>query len=224
MKALLITTITLLFTATLFRVTHFPGGGLLTVFSLLPLFVFAVLNSVQKKKVWKLNMIGGWVIFMWMLFFVFKTMFWPGASFLVFPAVVLTLIYVVDVLRSKDKKWSPLVLIFSAVGIFLFFLPSHRIYYALNLNDVFNKEVKEEQYDKWNTYSWLLYRGGKKQEAKYANAKAIEILEKSYAEGYIVDFTGYKYKPSKEMYDSELEMLKGNREFILSDNWTVFNY
>lgn len=224
MKALLITTVSLLFTSIFFRLFHFPGGGLLTVSMVLPFFAFAVLNSVVKQNVWNVNIIGGWVLFLWILFFVFKTMFWPGASFFFIPAITLTLFYVVDILRSKNKKWSPLVLIFSAVGIFLFFLPSHRIYYVINLNDVFNKEVKEEQYDKWNTYSWLLYSGGKKQEAKSANAKAIEILEKTYTDGYIVDFTGYKYKLSKEMYESEMEILSGNREAILSDTWTVFNY
>ena len=143
---------------------------------------------------------------------------------MVIPAAIITLIYFVDVLRSKENQWSPLVVIFASIGFLLYLQPTHRLFYIVDLNGVLNKEIKEERYDKWNTYSWLLYRGGKKQEAKVANAKAIEILEKTYADGYIIDFTGYKYKPDQEMYESELEELKANREAILLDNWNSFNY
>ncbi len=214
MKALLYSVLVTFLCSLIFRMEHWPFGGLLTMISLFLLFLFAVVNSVGKKQVFKIDILGGWTLYFWGMVIVFKLLFWPGASILLFPAVAISIAFL---FFSRQKKWKEIAkpVLFTILFSLLFvFLPNHKLYYLINLNPLFNKEPKEIPSSAWETYSWLLYKSGNKEQSLQANKKALKSLEFNYN----------LLNRGNDVYEIEKQLILENRAAIESDNWTTFDW
>lgn len=166
MKGLLISSTAIFLIAILFRLLHWPFSGILAILSIFLIFIFALVNSIRKKKVWKINVLGGWVIASWSLYILFKYMYWyAGPSIIGFNSMflgtlILTTIYIITSITSNSKSISKIVVVTSLAGLIFSFVPSYSICYFFELNDVLNKDIKETNYYSWDKYSWFLYIGG----------------------------------------------------------------
>ncbi len=184
MKGLLITSLILFIVSFVFRLVHWPGASVIALFSVLLVFVFAVFNSFSQKKVFQINILGGWVLFSWVLYILFKYMYWhAGPSFLGFNTMFLvvsliTSIYIIQTTSTKVKNLSKTVLAVCAIGFVFSFIPAHVQCYFFDLNKVINKENNKTNFYAWDKYSWFLYIKGEKERALQANQKALDALKK----------------------------------------------
>lgn len=184
MKTLLITALSFFLFSIIFRLQHWPGGNLMAVLSVFLIFIFAIINSFKKKKIFQINILDGWVIFAWAWYILSRYLFWYAApSILGFNTtfiivLALTIIYFVLTINNNEKKLSKAIVVLSTIGIIISFVPSYSIFYFFNLNEVINKEYNKTNYDAWNKYSWFLYIRGEKERALDANQKAIDAWYK----------------------------------------------
>lgn len=216
MKGLLISSISIFLIAILFRLLHWPFSGILTILSFSLIFIFAIVNSIRKKKVWKIDILGGWVIAAWSLYLLFRYMYWyAGPSIIGFNsmflfALILTIIYLITSFKSNSKAISKSVMVISLAGLIFSFVPSYSICYFFELNDVLNKDNKQTNYYSWDKYSWFLYIQGEKKQALYANQKALEAWEN------IDKLNG---KPNSEFSQIPF-ILNNHKNGIIEQNWT----
>lgn len=215
MKGLLISSTAIFLVAMLFRLLHWPFSGILAIFSISLIFIFAIVNSIRQKKVWKIDALSGWLIASWSLYILFRYMYWyAGPSIIGFNsmflgAILLTIIYLVISIKNESKEISKIVVVTSLAGLTFSFVPSYSICYFFDLNDVFNKENKQTNYYSWDKYSWFLYIQGEKKQALDANQKAIEAWENENK------LTG---KPNSEFSQIPF-ILNKHKNGILNENW-----
>lgn len=192
---------------------HWPGTSLIAMLSVVMFFVFAIINSFNKKKIGHISVFGGWVIAAWFVYIFFKYLYWyAGPTILGFNSMflgifILTLIYLGTVLGGENKYLSKTVIVVSLIGTIISFIPSYTICYFFDLNEVINKENNPTNFHSWDKYSWFLYIRGKKEQALEANEKAINACLES---GKI-----YNYDSSYE-----LNVLNGHKFGIMTDTWT----
>ncbi len=216
MKGLLIAAVSVFFVSVIFRLLHWPGASLMTMIATCLVFIFAIINSIVKKKVFNINILGGWVLFFWGMYIFFKYLYWyAGPSFAGFNSMflivfILTVIYIAVTISNQYKRLSKVVVTTSIIGITFSFIPSYSICYFFDLNEVINKEYNQTNYYSWDKYSWFLYIRGEKNRALESNQKAINALNKSVEIDYINDFDHSTY----------LVILNSHRQGIIDGTWT----
>jgi len=181
MKGLLYSSAIFFALAIIFRLYHLPFGSLLPIISCLLLFIFAVINSIRAKQLGSLNAFGGWVLFAWSLYILFKYMYWNMGLFILGFSVFFLLVFALTILYviTNAKRWSKGVLIVSILGIVYSFVPAYVSCYFFDLNEVINKEYNEINYASWDQYSWFLFQSGKNEEALEANQQAMKACQKA---------------------------------------------
>lgn len=216
MKGLLLSSVSIFVIAIIFRLVHWPFASILTLFSIFLLLIFAVVNSISKKEVWKIDIFGGWIINSWAIYILFKYMYWnAGPSIMGFNSLfllvfILTMIYLITSLTRKRNELSKAAIIVSLIGLLFSFIPSYSICYFFDLNEVINKENNKTNYYSWDKYSWFLYIRGEKKLALDANQKALKAWKNiDKANG----------APYSEFTDIPLILMKHERA-IIDENWT----
>jgi hypothetical protein len=181
MKGLLYSSAIFFALAIIFRLYHLPFGSLLPIISCLLLFIFAVINSIRAKQLGSLNALGGWVLFAWSLYILFKYMYWNMGLFILGFSVFFLLVFALTILYviTNAKRWSKGVLIVSILGLVYSFVPAYVSCYFFDLNEVINKEYNEINYASWDQYSWFLFQSGKNEEALEANQQAMKACQKA---------------------------------------------
>ena len=181
MKGLLYSSAIFFALAIIFRLYHLPFGSLLPIISCLLLFIFAVINSIRAKQLGSLNAFGGWVLFAWSLYILFKYMYWNMGMFILGFSVFFLLVFALTILYviTNAKRWSKGVLIVSILGLVYSFVPAYVSCYFFDLNEVINKEYNEINYASWDQYSWFLFQSGKNEEALEANQQAMKACQKA---------------------------------------------
>jgi hypothetical protein len=181
MKGLLYSSAIFFALAIIFRLYHLPFGSLLPIISCLLLFIFAVINSIRAKQLGSLNAFGGWVLFAWSLYILFKYMYWNMGLFILGFSVFFLLVFALTILYviTNAKRWSKGVLIVSILGLVYSFVPAYVSCYFFDLNEVINKEYNEINYASWDQYSWFLFQSGKNEEALEANQQAMKACQKA---------------------------------------------
>jgi hypothetical protein len=181
MKGLLFSSAIFFSLAILFRLFHLPSDSLLPIVSCFLLLIFAVVNTFSKKKIGKLNVFGGWVLFAWTLYILFKYQYWNMGPFFDGFSVFFLLVFVLTILYfiAKSKEWSKLVLVVSILGLVYSFVPAYVNCYFFELNEVINKENNETNFASWDKYSWFLFLNGKNEEALDANHRAVKACQKA---------------------------------------------
>lgn len=181
MKGLLYSSTILFALAIIFRLYHLPGNSFLPIISCLLLFIFAVINSIRKKQLGNLSAFGGWVLFAWSLYILFKYMYWNMGLFILGFSVFFLLVFFLTILYFvvHAKSWSKGVLVVSILGLVYSFVPAYVNCYFFDLNEVINKEYNEINYASWDQYSWFLFQYGKNEEALEANQQAMKACQKA---------------------------------------------
>jgi hypothetical protein len=181
MKGLLYSSAIFFALAIIFRLYHLPFGSLLPIISCLLLFIFAVINSIRAKQLGSLNAFGGWVLFAWSFYILFKYMYWNMGLFILGFSVFFLLVFALTILYviTNAKRWSKGVLIVSILGLLYSFVPAYVSCYFFDLNEVINKEYNEINYASWDQYSWFLFQSGKNEEALEANQQAMKACQKA---------------------------------------------
>lgn len=216
MKGILLSSISIFLIAIAFRLFHWPFASNLALFSFLMLLVFAIINSISKKKVWKIDVFGGWIINSWALYFLFKYMYWyAGPSIIGFNSMFLivflfTIVYLIALFTRRRNEISKAAIAVSFIGLIFSFIPSYSICYFFDLNEVINRENNKTNYFSWDKYSWFLYIRGEKKRALDANQKAIKAWEN------IDELNG---ATSSEFKDIPLVLMK-HEKAIMEENWT----
>ncbi|MEN8248968.1 MAG: hypothetical protein ABFS32_08550 [Bacteroidota bacterium] len=139
--------------------------------------------------------------FGWGLYLIAVVKFLPQTYFLI-TAILLTGIAVIFIIKSK--KVYLLHLVFAGFlfvsSTVLALTPQDNRYYLLN----FTLSLHVDQdYRSWDKYSWFLYINGKKDEAKAANNKALEIVESSDN-------------------DAMKSLIRQHYELLKQDNWKSY--
>lgn len=135
---------------------------------------------------------------------------WPGPFFPFALLLVATtlIIYLFHVVKGKPLKAPQILLIvYLAFFLILAYIPSYKIYYAVYLNPVLNKESRETDYYSWDNYSWFLNLHGLKTEALEANQKAHQAAERC------IDAS------SEGNARAYLEIIKRHEQLIQADQW-----
>lgn len=181
MKGLLYSSAIFFALAIIFRLYHLPFGSLLPIISCLLLFIFAVINSIRAKQLGSLSAFGGWVLFAWSFYILFKYMYWNMGLFILGFSVFFLLVFALTILYviTNAKRWSKGVLIVSILGLLYSFVPAYVSCYFFDLNEVINKEYNEINYASWDQYSWFLFQSGKNEEALEANQQAMKACQKA---------------------------------------------
>lgn len=181
MKGLLYSSAIFFALAIIFRLYHLPFGSLLPIISCLLLFIFAVINSIRAKQLGSLNAFGGWVLFAWSFYILFKYMYWNMGLFILGFSVFFLLVFALTIMYviTNAKRWSKGVLIVSILGLLYSFVPAYVSCYFFDLNEVINKEYNEINYASWDQYSWFLFQSGKNEEALEANQQAMKACQKA---------------------------------------------
>ena len=216
MKGILLSSVSFFLLAIIFRLFHWPFASILALFSFFLLIVFAIFNSISKKKVWEIDVFGGWIINSWALYILFKYMYWyAGPSIIGFNSMFLlvfslTIIYLITSFTRKRNEISKAAIAVSLIGLIFSFIPSYSICYFFDLNEVINKENNKTNYFSWDKYSWFLYIRGEKKRALDANQKAIKACEN------LDKLNGLTYSEFKDIH---LILMK-HEKAIMEENWT----
>jgi hypothetical protein len=181
MKGLLYSSAIFFALAIIFRLYHLPFGSLLPIISCSLLFIFAVINNIRAKQLGSLSAFGGWVLFAWSFYILFKYMYWNMGLFILGFSVFFLLVFALTILYviTNAKRWSKGVLIVSILGLLYSFVPAYVSCYFFDLNEVINKEYNEINYASWDQYSWFLFQSGKNEEALEANQQAMKACQKA---------------------------------------------
>jgi hypothetical protein len=181
MKGLLYSSAIFFALAIIFRLYHLPFGSLLPIISCSLLFIFAVINNIRAKQLGSLSAFGGWVLFAWSFYILFKYMYWNMGLFILGFSVFFLLVFALTILYviTNAKRWSKGVLIVSILGLVYSFVPAYVSCYFFDLNEVINKEYNEINYASWDQYSWFLFQSGKNEEALEANQQAMKACQKA---------------------------------------------
>jgi len=216
MKVLSIVSLSFFLLSIIFRLLHWPGASLMIIISVLLLFIFTAVNSFRKKTVFNINILGGWTLFVWSVYILFRYLYWySGPSILGFNtlfllAAILSIIYIFFILKNKEKKLSTIILSMTIFGFVLSYVPSYNICYLFDLNEIINKDNNETNYYSWDKYSWFLYISGHKDKALDANEKSIEAWHRN----------NEIYQIPNNQDTISLTILKNHRQGILNENWT----
>jgi len=200
------------------KLPHIPGTSLLLMIGTLLLvidsLVFLFKNVKQNIADTFLNL----TFTFWTIYLLCRIQYWScgpsiiGFSLLYFVSTVLTIIYFVLHFRNLKRIKTPQILLITyfVFSFWLSFVHSYRIFYFFNLNEVFEKNNRIENYKAWDKYSWFLYVVDKQDEAIEANQNAQRII-------------GEKLKTSQ---DNDLikssEIIKNHGQLIRDKNWNDF--
>ncbi len=164
----------------IFLFFHVPNN-LLMVLSASVILVILSLTELYRhgREAWAISLI----FFSFALISLYVTgrlHFWFISKILfIFTAIIsgFTLLFYFIFLRRAG--WQG-ILLFSCFlfTIWLSNLPSHRIFYAIRLNTMLNRESRATDYRSWDKYSWFLFIRDNRYAALEANKKAKEAAEK----------------------------------------------
>lgn len=212
MKGILIASGSIFLIASIFRLLHWPFASILVILSFLLILIFAVINSFSKKEIWKIDILGGWIINSWALYILFRYLYWySGPSIIGFNAMFLvTLILTIIYLSTRKKNAiSKTFITISLIGFIFSFIPSYSICYFFELNEIINKENNNTNYYSWDKYSWFLYIRGEKKRALDANQKAIKAWK---------NIDKMNSGPNSVFTDIPLILLN-HEKAIINENW-----
>ncbi|MBN1463930.1 MAG: hypothetical protein JXR68_13430 [Bacteroidales bacterium] len=151
----------------------------------------------------------------WTLYLLFRIQYWPcgpsifGFQLLFIISFIITIVYIgLHFSKSGNLKIPQILLILYFIfTITISFIHSDKIYYFFTLNEVTQKDNRENNYQAWDKYSWFLYCVDKQNEAIEANLKAQKIVEKKLKKDFV-----------QELY-YDLKNLKRHNQLIRDKNW-----
>jgi len=159
--------------ALLFRLLHYPGGGLLLVCSaLLFLWLSARFALRQRRHAADILVAVAAALLTVTVYSRLQLLEPPLPVFLV-AAILLLAALVLLVFRAISFR--PMYFVTACLcglGAWLTFTPTSRIHYFFRLNATLHAESGKTDYRSWDRYSWFLYGEGKHAEALKANASA----------------------------------------------------
>jgi len=157
------------------------------------------------------------------LYVLFRIQFWVGVTIILYFAALLTFTYfVLFLIKNKPFKLPQILLLaYFAVSVFLWIVPTHKIYYCKQMSTL--KENSSWDFEKWNDYSWYLYQDGKYNDALKANKKAQDALVANTVNSRLDEkYTPLFQKDIQEILWREVYMyfLLFFEQSILDKNWT----
>jgi hypothetical protein len=195
----------LFLSALLFRLFHFPGGGILLVMSsLLFLWFISWFALRQRKHSADILFASAAVLLTVVIYSRLQLLELPLPVFLLAVLLLLPAIAWLLLRKISFRPLYPKVVILCLLGAWLTFTPTSRIHYFFRLNTVLNAESRKTDYRSWDRYSWYLYAQGHHREALAANARARDAL----AEAKKADTGTDAYYFTKIVEDHEQQILK----------------
>jgi hypothetical protein len=197
----------------IFKLSHYPGTGLLLSLGCLLLLIHGVVYLIKNAKTDLPNSLMHLSFAGWTIYLVFRIQYWSGLGQLFGIQTIFIIPFLLSItwlvlLFKKNEKFRVaqiILIIYFGFSCILSFIQSDRIFYFLNFNTVFNNESRISDYGLWDSYSWFLYIADKPDEALDANKKAQNALEK------LTDKRGFY------SYDSIL--IKRHEQQIIDRNW-----
>jgi glucan phosphoethanolaminetransferase (alkaline phosphatase superfamily) len=192
----------------LFKIMYWPGAGFLIIVGssilLLGSIGFLIYTITNKRNIplgalyFAIGLSG--------LFFCFKFMRWPGATFLIIPASISIIVSLIVLIKTQVKiEVSKIVsLIVLSLVIILFITSDSKLYSFRHINSTITELNYPEHY---YTYAWILYKEGDKNLAKNNLELAIQEAKNPYN-------TQQKNLDSKlaiERYERAMDLLISNR-------------
>jgi hypothetical protein len=165
----------------LFKFLHFQGGGALlisgSVLLLMHSFAYFMISDRQKEYSPLLNL----SIVLLTCYIGARFQFWALARPVYYLACLAMLVWIIAVVRKKKRPGASAILL---TGYFIFVtwftnVPSHQLYYLVNLHPMLNSDLRETNYRAWDRYSWFLYLKQEYDAAFDANQKAQKAATKS---------------------------------------------
>jgi hypothetical protein len=175
MKGLKIAFISIYLIGLFFKVSHYPGASLLLIIGGLVQIVDLIKVLTDKSTSLKNKLAWGGALLL-SLSIIFKIQFWGFHYLLLLGGIIVSIIYTLKKpIKLNLLSFIVIILITSSISINL--TPKSKIYYAINLSELFNgKDYKNLSYYGWDKYSWYLYNDGEYEEAKKANDFSLKIL------------------------------------------------
>ena len=198
-----------------FRLLHYPGGGIILTLGTLLLLVHSIIYLSKNAKT---NLPTSFLhlSFSFLTAYVlFRFQYWPcGPSFFGFPLlfiIALLITLICFILHFANNKLPQIFLVVYFVFFFvLSYTHSDRIYYFFNLNPMLHAETSNTNYYAWDKYSWFLYIVDKQDEAIGANYRAQKAVEEYLK--IIQDKEAIHY----------LTLIKQHEQQIKDKNWATY--
>ncbi len=158
----------------IFKLLHYPGGGILLTLGSLLLVIHCIIHFTKFVKTdLPLTLLYASIALMTVYLFG-RLQYWAFAKPFFLVAFLLSLASIILLFVKKVRFGFPQVFL---IAYFVFFFvisytASYRIYYFINLNTVLNGETRNTDYMSWDKYSWFLYLQEKQEEAIEANTNA----------------------------------------------------
>ena len=197
--------------AMLFRLLHYPGGGLLLVMSSLIFLWFIAWFALRQRNHMADMLVAIAAALLTVTVYSRLQFLEPPWSIVPVAAILLLAAYALLVVRRMSFR--PLYLVTALLcflGAWLTYTPTSGIHYFFRLNATLQAESRKTDYRSWDRYSWLLYHEGKHGQALTANGEAWTALN----EAKKADMGTDAYYFTKMVEDHERR--------IRENNWTSY--
>lgn len=182
--------LTMLTVGVLFKVLHWPFGGLIVIISATSLFIAGIIKLIGSLAVkYKSNRLEGFQLLgvgAFCMYVMFRIQFWPGQIPMYYFALALLTVLTIMLIKGSVKKsgWYIAIVAMILFSSYLKQLPGHVIYKAINLNDFFfDSSTSPRAHDR---YSWFLLLWEEYDLALEANEKAVKAIKKCEKEGFYI--------------------------------------
>jgi hypothetical protein len=193
----------------IFQLLHLRFRGLLLTLGGLLLLIHSVIHLIKFAKSNLLLSLNYLTFTSITIYLILRLQYWSFAK-VVFPITILIAIicFIMHSFKKTKFKLIHFVLLLYLIFFFkIFYTPSYKIYYFINLNSVLNSHYRNIDYYSWDKYSWFLYLKHKQTEAIEANQKAATALDKKLKNSN--DTKAFKYK----------EIIKHHEQLLINKTW-----
>ena len=196
------------------KLFHLPFGGIILILTGILLLTHSVIYLFRNIKSNQIDILKYFSISFITIYLIGRIQYQDWAKLVFIIATITTLTYFIILsVRTKSIKTQQFFLIIYFVAfLFTSYIPSYKIYYVMNLNNVFYKETRLYGYKAWDKYSWFLYIRNKQNEALEANNNALTALENYNKKNNILDDR------------RNIVYIKSHKNFIESKNWKDYDW
>ncbi|NQY30150.1 MAG: hypothetical protein HRT69_11855 [Flavobacteriaceae bacterium] len=159
----------------LFKLMYWPGGSLFVIIGSQVLLFGSIGMLIYSLSKNRKSILG--ILFLTIglcgLFFCFKIMHWPGATLLFIPVAISIIVALIFLIKKKAKiDLSKMVsLIVITLVIILFISRDSQLF---RFQHIYPKQASFNAPENYHIYAWMLYKEGKKDEAKVNLQLAIQ--------------------------------------------------
>lgn len=186
------------FAALILKFFHIHYNAIFMLVGLAGVLISLLISLLKKEN--KTSQLVNLTNFAWLILIFVSAKFIPMHPAMVLIPLLLTLLTSFVLVRNNSIKRLSLIAASMIIGLYFFFLPTHKRYDLLSIR--WNYEI-DTDYITWDKYSWFLYQNGEYDKAMEASEKAKAIAIRLEDEDWI-------------------KLIERHKKSIEERNWSTF--